>query len=938
MDATRENPESLSAPRHDVLRRAVSALRAVFGRSRATSAAMAAIIAAMAAFISTAGLRWSLDFHPDEQTIVRWIDQTRDHGHITERAYPGGWFELFRLRLWAERKIEKAERDWRSHYVQDCAVSAVNPRSFSPKPVNPHTEPADHTVQDGRDFNAFLYVVSALLLYAACLEAGLRPVAAVLSAMFFFASPAPHEFTRYCETDAALVASLCLFAWTTARALRRSSPTLVLMSGFVAGFATACKFTLAALPLWCLVLPSFFALRVFRGGFARRAGLAAALCTGALLCAAAGYAVGTPALVHDPNWYFQSLRDVSRGTYAEILANLGGVPSRWGAIVIRTRHLSRELAKIGVLPLAWGAFAWTFWWRRGLRRQAVGAVLLLPFFPFFAVLCCPFVRNQETLPFVVLLAMSGGVPLEWLLRRREKVARGTLPKPGAARLAVAALAASAGAAALADGAMRASAMISCFRQRDTQVEARNWLRTSMRPGLRIGLDAYATRCGGAIPGTPLDRGGLQFFLNERRHGIDFSHYVENVGFEARHPIRDPRTGALKSSVARNLAEWNGGATFPIAEWSVGPGDGHPTFAQQTIRLHSFSLPQNCAFDVPIGYARPISILPDGVGLCDFKGVPGLGALPAIHVVGKRGDIYCRPDFGDRALVTLMPEGTGSARIVTEGLFHPASGTLPSGGAVAFELNPSHFERIAAKAMARPRTRVRMRGDDQSQFCVAFFADTVEAARQLRAAGSPEAALRLLEDCGANDVAARVEAFMAASACGSIIRPEWRRAAEDAVAAADRLREEQSRQRGGEVAGASLRGVPLDVAEDFCHVRIDAPHIIRTVALPVFLPPGRYGVSVRFPSGANPDPSMSTLLEGLDAPLVQTRFRDGSFRHVGTLSMRRMARPVFSAGPALSEPGEILSAEIDITWDPVQRTLAAADEIRQAIEKGASPTP
>lgn len=895
-------------------------------RRAAAVAALGVLLAILATWIATAGIRWSVYFHPDEPTIARWVSQVAESGYITDRAYPGGWFELHRLhgcRYASAKKGDdynggaprrgKAARWIDRHVVQDGIVSTLHASAFRPAAPDGRTIPFDWRLQDGRDFNAILYVVSVLLVFFACLESGLRPLPAFVSGLFLCAAASPIEFSHYCETDAGLIVALAFFAWISARTIRRESPSLALVAGFSAGFAVACKFSLAPLILWCLVLPVALAVRR-KGPPLRRAAFATLLAAGSLALAAAGYAAGTPALVLAPEWYEGAVRHASARTYAEIAMNLGGVRDPWAAAVVRASQLVRETARLGAIPLVWGLFAWSFWFRREFRRQAVGVPLLLPVFIPFAVFAFPFVRNQETLPVPILLALGAGLPLEWWLRRcaTERPSR---------RLRVAAAAcATLAALALADGALRAHGMLSCFRSRDTRAEAQNWLLASLSSDARIGFDRYVGQSARGLPCIIESWNSLPYrWLSSREKPGLPPYYMENVGFEGRLPVRDLRTGRLRDSMVESLDAWRN-ESLELRRWTFPDGLQRPTFAQPDVRIVSLSKPGPDAVDLPLAFDRPVLLLPPGVGLYDCEGAPGLGAARAETVVGRRSAFHVPRGDARRWLVARMFRGDGEATIACERPFRPAKLRLRAGGAVAAEWRPAigrGFARLFARGEAFPSARVRMRGDDQTQLCAAqLFADPAEAARTLRKSGEPARALELLDGAarsGSLDAAALVEAFLAARAAGFEPRPEWTEAAAAAASAAAAAR------NGGEVL---LRGIPLSVVRDFSRLRLSAAEMFPESELPVFLPPGTYDVVLPLPNGWS--------LESVPKRLLENQTEDGSVVETAPGHFAARCRVRTERGTLLRcartpfTPFQSVFAEI--SWDPLASALAAAEEI------------
>lgn len=884
----------------------------------------------LAAWLGTTGLRWSSCFHPDELAIRRWMKLVRDEGYLTNRAYPNGWFQLFRVKMALDRGCRNWSRDWQRHSSQDGAVEAVAPATFF-RGAADYTGMPSPTIQDGRDFNAWLYVLTALFLFAACLEAGMHPSAAFVSGVFFLASPAPLEFVHYCETDGALLVSMAFFAWLAARTLRKRSAGLAMASAFAAGFAVACKFSLVPLLLWCVAGP--VALRRGGGGDPGPGGKRVALlAAGALLLAAAGYAVGTPAVWRAPAWYRGALSEASRLTYAEIVRNFGGHYSWSAACGLRWRSLLHALAERGLFPLLWGTLAWTFWWRRPFRRHLAGMPGLLPVFLPFWVFCCPFVRRQETLPLDLLFAVGAGLPLHWLLFARAD--RPPLRRAGRVAAAAAALL---GIAALWTQGSRTWGMASCFAVRDTRAEAQNWLHDSFPRGGRLFLDSYVTQVARGVPCRASACGGLAFVWDgspPQDGGETARYYVQNTEFEGRYAIRDPNTGSMYPEIRQRVADFED-SVDTLRRWSVSRSVPLPAFGQPRMRLLAFERPLPGTPDVPLLYDRPVRLLPDGAPLYDAGGVAFLGPRRGIHTIGKRSILRFDPANGPRWLVTRMLGGDAPVRVVREGFFSPAGAELPAGGAVAAVLAPSRAERAAPRVSAFSSMRIRMRGDDHAVFCASFLdASPAEAARTLRLAGDPAAALALLRGAAPLDAAGQVEAFLASVAARTPPDSAWTDAARLALAEADRLAD--ARRGGGpDRTGAALCGVPLGVAADFARLRTDPLLLSPGAPLPAWLPAGRYSVTILATNSPPPDVPLRLFdgqtadFEPVAAELALAPDCTGVFSAPLELAAPRLLR-------LLGDPGDDtplfapFTADVEIAWDPVERTLETAGELRRAL--------
>lgn len=890
-------------------------------RRRRLAWVLGAVLAVWAAHSATSGLVWSADFHPDEVHIARWINQVNRHGYITERAYPSGWFELFRVRFRWDKTVAKWSDFWGRHRIEDGRVGAP-PDPFEPHGFRETPRERQYEVQDGRDFNAWLYVLTAVFLFGACLEAGFHPLAAFLSGAFFLTAPGPLEFIHYCETDGGLLVSMAFFAWLAARALRKRSWGWALAASFAAGFAVACKFTLVPLLAWCCVVPAVFRpLKGKRVSLRLAAGMVFALVS--LGLAFEGYLRGTPAFRVDPDTYLELMGKASTATYREICLNLGGEYTWRGATVLRLASLAEHVGEMGVLPFLWGVFAWGFWFLPKHRRQLAGIPGLLPvFFPFLAF-GCPFVRRQELLPVAVMLSMGAGLPLHgWLTRDRGHPVRGWTERAAAGAAALLGL------SAFCWQFARASGLSSCFQMRDTRAEAQNWLCGSLPEETPVSYDIYVERIKGDFQRFTIDYRGLPFRWDGEppaSKGVRSLYYVENVGFPGRLPIRDPRTGAVFPRVRESLAGYQA-SVFPVRTWGVSRATRTPVFVQPKVRLVSFERPSGEAFDVPVGHARPLWILPDGCHLYDAEGAAGFGPVRGVHTVRKRSLVHLNLEDGPRWLATRMLEGEESVRIEREGLFRPAKADLGAGGVVVAGLKPAWWERVLAGTAAHSTMRCRTGKGDGAVHCVTYLlASAAEAARELRVAGDAAAALDLLRGEGKLDAAGCVEAFLAAKALGKEPEAEWEAAARGAVAAADRL------VAAGDAPGradVTFCGVPAGVVEDFSRARLTHCRLEPGARLPLWLPPGRYTLSLTLPGGCS---------GAVPARLFACQTGDSGVEGNPSSACRLTAVLEVPAGEFLrvAEAGEeaffsLVADELVVGWSPVERILEAAGQIRAAL--------
>jgi hypothetical protein len=274
----------------------------------------------------------------------------------------------------------------------------------------------------------------------------------------------------------------------------------------------------------------------------------------------------------------------------------------------------------------------------------------------------------------------------------------------------------------------------------------------------------------------------------------------------------------------------------------------------------------------------------------------------------------------------MLEGDEGAKIVREGLFKPKKSELARGGATAGRWAPGLWERAGMRAAAYGSMRCRMRGDDQKTVCGSFLVRRPsEAARALRQGGDAAGALALLEEAGEWGDEERVEAFLASAALGRRAEEGWTAAAREAVEACGRLAE--GRETVGRT-GAVLCGIPLGVVEDFARARMAGETLRPGWRMPVYLPAGHYEVSVRVEDACQAAPP-PRLFVGQSGDFLASTGADGVLNLTASLDMRRggMLR-------VLGEEGDFepFDAEVEVSWNPVERTLSAGEEIRRALER------
>ena len=887
-------------------------------------AALGIAVAAWTCFHASTGLRWSTFFHPDELSIAHWMQQSHDHGYISDRAYPGGWFVLANAWTHTEAALWDLGRRWRSHAEQAGAVKAVEADSFDYAPQKGRFHAGD--IQRGRNINVLLASLAALFLYWMALEMGASAPAAAFGALLLGAQPFLLEHAHYCETDTAVPFALSLAGALAARGMRLGSRRWHLAALFAAGFAIACKYTLLPLTLWPLTLAVAFARAAAPG---RRLRLFATLLAAGAAALVLGFLVGTPALWRDPRFFLASMRHISALTYAEGLRNMGpAFYSTRARIVWRAASLGRELAAIGPHVLVVYGLSCAVWLLRPLRPHLATFPLVLLLFLPQALFLMPWIRNQELLPLLPPLCL--GVALA--AHKLAIIATCRHTRPGFRFLAALLLAniLLSFASVYRDG----QRILTSFQRRDTRAECQNWLAECAADGLRIALDRYIAQ---SIRGTPCV--GIDWptvpekwpaLLDDPAFAGNAPRYVlRNASFEGRRAL-GPDAAANASAFVR--------AALRLRAWNLAPGRVRPlTFAQPDVELWAVPTPEESAApDIPVVLDRPVYFTP-GLRPVYAAAEPfAVGPVRAVPTVGQRHVIHPAPDVaegGGWGVSRVVGGPAAGASVSWEGLAKPRQAPLAGRCGVAlFRFGRWPF-RYRTQADVRPGARLRLRGaNDQTTLCATWpVANRAEAAHALRRGGDPAAALALLREDPNLDAAECVEAFLAAVEACETPEPMWTREARKAHDALEGVLAAAS-DSAGHGAAVRIRGVPLRVLRDFAHVRLLDHPLPAEDTLPVFLPAGTYRVSLLPPKGESPPPE-GIWFQGQGDIATPRDDGDGLRWWTATVSMRRAA--LLTTTPTARNDSArrgIAFRCILIDWDPAGQLQRLAEELTAALAK------
>lgn len=866
------------------------------------------------------GIAWSTYLHPDEVAIERWGTMEFRDGYLSNRVYPSGWFELARLKLQADTIFDDPYGFVAHWTTQEGRINAIDRNSFF---YNPQIHKPDRiSIQSARDFNLFLFALACVFLYATARESGANKATACIPGIILATHPFALENVHYCETDTALIFSLAATCWAGMAAFRRRSILSVFVYAFISGFAFSCKFTLAPFLFLPLVAAFMSAKRSPEERFNKKR--FAILLVGTLLLLILGFLVGTPALWRDPSFYLKNYPRISELTYAEGRALIGAYRDRWWApMAFRFGGLFHPMASLG-WPVAVGLLVSIIaCLHRKYRTHGLFFPLGLLAFVLFVVFGMPWVRTQECLPIVVLTAAVSHYPLELALDVfREK------PLPAVKFRIMACLFAGIIVLLTFNEIRDGFRETSFFVRRETRAECNRWLSTSVTDdndicivsGNYVGQAFANTPCRTVVDGYLEEHYSSEFGREfVRTNGV--SYYLRNASAVGRRSQRHPFTRELDPEPKASLATFKNESML-LKSWCVSPGRHRPTFAQPDIELwhlRSAIDGEENAPDLPIWFARPILLAADGYNLQEAPGAPLVGPEEALHTVGRRANVRFYADGSPVWAVTRHVAGNQPATIRWDHYALPRHATIEPGHAALFRMDSAAL-RSAAASDVFPSVRVRMKGDDQTSFCfTSITRDPVEAAFWLRTSGEPNQALNLLRETKIleSSPAARIEAFLAAKACGTSPEEAWRQEAERTV------------ETHTSTNTSTIAGLQRHILDDFSRIRLQHVQIFPNLYLPVYLPAGTWRVKIRYLRWRLNDPDLFRL-DGLKQNWTETNSDpDGTVEMEASFTLRRGMRLKFAKDIPFTP--DLFLESITIEWDSAAQADAAVKEIEKALQ-------
>lgn len=882
------------------------------------------------------GIGWAF-LHPDERLIAKWVDDTESYPFITDRAYPGGFFELYRP-IRAVGLLHDRVLDLSAQWQQQQSQHVPGPK---------HKK---NTLMAVRRTNALFIAISTLFVFltakrifldlAQSKTSGVPWFAAGLAAWIYGTSPFLVEHAHYGETEGAMVLMGTLtFALLTGALSARDLWRLVVAS-LTLGFAIGCKYTL--LPM-VMILPVCAILISRLNGY--KMGKTVGFAVLATLLAVVGFCLANPAVYRDFDFFYTGMQRVSSATYGEMEGLLGPMRDVPGAArVLKLRCFLTEAAKIGAIPWIGVLIFLPLWFKSSIRRHVVVLPLFVVCFGFYAVFVFPWFRNQEFIPLLPFLSITLALPVAACGLNRAN----SLPRNATAMGLILALL-----ALSVCNVMEASKMSSAFAGEESRSALGNWLYASAPEGRKFGFENYTDRQGGYEP--VLDSFIAKIEVNPPRfiHEQGLDYIVRSANYTARGTV-NPYTGQLYDNFQRALNTFTNQA-IRLKSWRIPETKSRPIFSQVDIEVWSANFANVSARSV--GSLNTMIDQPYLINFGQYRHTAfddgyAVGPQQALHISGRTTDVFFRgkrrePWYGVAFFpYTRTARSSSSAEVVwrTSGVTPPKA-SIPFKTSSFFKIEPS------SSFSMFPRERVKFHGDEANDICLLMpYADPVHAARLLRKTGNPQAALALLEQIPSRDLseAGKAEAFLASRASGCSPKTEWVSAAER-VAEVDQI--------------SAVSGIPIDVLKDFSRVRYheiplgvqgvvpaDAAAVVLESEFPVLLTPGKYTVSFRFTihdqdwlrAFALSPKEISFQLLGMRGDIAMDPLEFGMVNGLSEkieteLVVNAMAIPRFKASLDVGrlkpggQIGVIHMEDIELTWNPLEMAELSRAEIRKALQ-------
>jgi len=550
-----------------------------FVSGRKAAAVMTAAVLLASLLLRSWGVHWPIMVHPDEKTIADWIRYRSRHGTLPS-AYPGGFFTLVRPVREAACRVSVWKKMWDYRLGETDFVGG----------------PECESILLARHVNIWLGAITGLFVFLLARRLTGSAGAGSLAAVLLGVAQLHVEHCHYAETDIAMTCLMTAALWLWLCSADRRRIGWYAAAAALTGFAVGTKYTLAPLVLPVVVCP--FVDRV-QPAAPRSRSLAAGRVGLGLLLFAGGLAWASPQVLEWPE-FLHKARAYGATVYGETTELMGVAGTGMPAILrAHARMLALSAASLGwpwlILAVAGIPFLLT-----GPRRKYWPATVLFPAgylaYYFFQ---SPWVREQEFLPLLPLLAVTAVLPLRALWGR---------PILGR-RLAGRAAAVAAAAVAVFCAATNGIGTASVFGWKDTRFLAQRWLQRHAPTERTAGFERYTL---------PAHKGTFEQPVNIHkieRHGLGAAidqgceYVVRNADAPGR-GIFDPRTGQRFPAYEARFQEFSRNAEL-LRVWApLPPRSVRPAFCGPEIALFGLTRAPKQP-DLALALPRPFHVSEQG---------------------------------------------------------------------------------------------------------------------------------------------------------------------------------------------------------------------------------------------------------------------------------------------------------------------------------------
>lgn len=781
------------------------------------------LVFAISLAFSFRGLYWSYSVHPDELTIRRYYRNFIKDGYL-KSFYQTGWFILLdeydQISTWFENK----QNGIKNRLSQDDLSLSINGgNTESQQTINLSQY---KFIQKGRNLNAILLALSALLVYYAALSSSLNPIGCAFAALLVGTNPRFVEFAHYCETDIALVFTMSLFLFVSTFAIKKKSLILSLLSMLIGGYAFSSKVTLAPL---AVMSPILIAIALSNKNISIKKKLSYGtiyLLISAILFLI-GFAYGFPTIYKDPSIVLPSFFKSTAKAYSEVPNAVVACPPFLQTLITKIGSLYRSLIEFGppyILLLIASLFVM---WKKEYRNGLMNAPLFTAVFVFFAIFCLPFIRVQETFPIFLCAFLLCAYFFDFTIKSlKYKKSKSRFSFSLAALLFLFAI--------FGYNIFSSLRMTESFLRRDTVFITKNWLRDSAKSSTLLTYDRRLHSISKGI--LPYNRSNTRndklFDLHPEITYTQPSYYfLRNQSFRCRTPFFEHFSNKLLPEIQKSVDNFEK-ANIKLKAWNYTDKKERPIFGQPDIDLWYYKYKDATNYiNIPFYHHRPIISHKNDSHIYtpDFS-LP-FGTDKGSQISPSKVQFYYPHNTTNWLIVTSL-NGDKSINLYGSRTISPRKTKVNPCETIYLSVLP---EKKLLKNLSSIKDNLKLHSDTltKSPSCIAkLTSDPVEVAFNLRKSGKSQEALSFIRKNGNASEESFIQEILASIECNETIDPKQTDRIIGILSDYDKVTNFTN-------SYYSVAGVPARVCDDFSitNLKFDSSDLVLT--------PGQYDITIFF---------------------------------------------------------------------------------------------